>query len=124
MSNGNQSVCSSGTKLIFSCSGAADVGEIADRVARKITKDGVGTMFCMAGIGGRVEPIMKKTQSASKVVAIDGCELDCVKKCLQEAGFADFSHIRVTDLGMEKGKSAANETTVGIVVQAALALLA
>ena len=42
--------CSSGTKLIFACSGAADVGAVADQAARKLTKQGVGKMFCAAGL--------------------------------------------------------------------------
>ena len=46
--------CSAGPKLIFSCSGAADVGELADQTARKLTRNGDGKMFCLAGIGGRV----------------------------------------------------------------------
>ena len=54
-------VCRGGPKLIFACSGAADVGEIADRAARELTKNGLGKMFCLAGIGGRVGGIMKKT---------------------------------------------------------------
>jgi hypothetical protein len=33
----NENVCSGGPKLIFACSGAADVGEIADKAARKLT---------------------------------------------------------------------------------------
>ena len=69
-------------------------------------------MFCLAGLGGKVEPIMKKTASASKILAIDGCNLDCVKLCLQEAGFNEFEHLRVTDLGMEKGKSPATEENI------------
>jgi uncharacterized metal-binding protein len=36
--------CGGGTKLIYACSGAADVGEIADRVARKLRADGVARM--------------------------------------------------------------------------------
>ena len=31
--------CSGGPKLIFACSGVADVGEIADKAARKLTKE-------------------------------------------------------------------------------------
>jgi len=94
-----------GVSLIFACSGAADVGEISDRAARKMSKDGPGKMFCLVGIGGKVEPIMQKTSSASKILAIDGCGLDCVKNCLEQAGFTEFRHMRVTDIGMEKGKS-------------------
>jgi uncharacterized metal-binding protein len=94
-----------GVSLIFACSGAADVGEISDRAARKMSKDGPGKMFCLAGIGGKIEPIMKKTRSASKILAIDGCGLDCVKNCLEQTGFTEFCHLRITDIGIEKGKS-------------------
>lgn len=105
-------VCSGGPTLIFACSGAADVGEISDKAARQLSKDGIGAMFCLAGIGGKVEPIIKKTESASQILAIDGCNLDCVKSTLKQAGFDKFVHMRVTDLGMEKGKSPANEENV------------
>ena len=101
-----------GVKLIFACSGAADVGEIADLAARKLSKDGIGTMFCLAGVGGRVEPVMQKTKSASKILAIDGCELDCVKNCLRGAGLQEFEHLRVTDLGMRKGGSPATDENI------------
>ena len=115
MSGENSKVCEGGPTLIFACSGAADVGEISDRAARKMSKDGIGTMFCLAGIGGGIEQIMQKTSSASKILAIDGCGLDCVKGCLEQAGFAEFEHLRVTDLGMEKGKSPASEENVNAV---------
>ncbi len=78
--------CSGGPKLIFACSGAADVGEIADRTARQLTKEGAGKMFCTAGIGGRVSGIMKTTESADKILAIDGCPSNCVKNSLEQAG--------------------------------------
>lgn len=95
----------SGDKLIFACSGAADVGALSDQAARVLTKEGVGKMFCLAGIGGRVPGIMKTTEDASQILAIDGCNLDCVKKTLEQSGFNSFHHIRLTDLGLEKGKS-------------------
>ena len=119
----NENICSGGPKLIFACSGAADVGEISDKAARKLSKEGAGAMFCLAGLGGKVEPIMKKTASASKILAIDGCNLDCVKLCLQEAGFSDFEHMRVTDLGMEKGKSPATEENIEKVTAKAIEIL-
>src|SRR3972149_1841405 len=109
-------VCCSGPMLIFACSGAADVGEISDRAARKMTKDGTGRMFCLAGIGGRIDPIMKTTKQASKILALDGCPLNCVKNCLQQAGFGKFTHLQLADLGLEKGKSPANEDNIAKVV--------
>ena len=101
-----------GVSLIFACSGAADVGEISDRAARKMSKDGLGKMFCLAGIGGRVEPVMQKTRSASKILAIDGCGLDCVKNCLEQVGFTEFRHLQIAELGMEKGKSMPTDESI------------
>jgi uncharacterized metal-binding protein len=116
MSNENPCSNSNSPKLIFACSGAADVGEISDRAARNMSRDGAGKMFCLAGIGGRIEGIMKMTGTASKILAIDGCELDCVKNCLQQAGFDQFEHFRVTDLGLEKGKTTINDENIAKVV--------
>ncbi len=107
-----KSCCSGGPTLIFACSGAADVGEVSDQAARKLSKDGIGAMFCLVGVGGRVEPIMKKTRSASKILAIDGCPLNCVKGTLEQAGFNEFIHLQVADLELEKGKSPANDENV------------
>jgi uncharacterized metal-binding protein len=97
--------CAGAPKLIFACSGAADVGAVADQAARKMTKDGAGRMFCLAGIGGRVPGIMATTQSAAKILAIDGCPLNCVKNSLELAGFKKYEHLQLADLGMEKGKT-------------------
>jgi uncharacterized metal-binding protein len=123
MSEQKDNICEGGRKLIFACSGAADVGEISDRAARKMSKEGIGAMFCMAGIGGQVELIMQKTKSASKILAIDGCGLDCVKKSLELGGFNEFEHLRVTDLNMEKGSSPATDENIDKVVQKSDALL-
>ncbi|MCF7955995.1 MAG: putative zinc-binding protein [Phycisphaerae bacterium] len=116
MSKENTYACSGGAKLIFACSGAADVGAIADQAARKMTKEGIGKMFCSAGIGGRVSGIMKTAESADKILAIDGCPLNCVKNSLDLAGFKDFDHLQLADLGLEKGSSPATENNIDKVV--------
>jgi len=118
--NNRKNVCSAAPTLIFACSGAADVGAISDRGARKLTADGAGKMYCLAGIGGRVPGILQTTKEAEKILAIDGCPLDCTKLSLEEAGIAEFAHMRVTDLGLEKGKSPATDENIAAVVQAAL----
>jgi len=120
MANNKENVCCAAPTLIFSCSGAADVGAISDRAARKLTADGAGKMYCLAGIGGRVPGILKTTKEAEKILAIDGCPLDCTKLSLEEAGLMEFEHMTVTDLGLEKGKSPASDENIATVVQAAL----
>lgn len=115
--------CSAGPKLIFSCSGAADVGALADQAARKLNKEGAGKMFCLAGIGGRVSGIMKSTEAASSILAIDGCPLDCTKKSLEEAGFKQFNHLRLADLGFEKGKTEVDAESIAKVTRKAITYL-
>jgi uncharacterized metal-binding protein len=116
MSAEKSGVCCGGPKLVFACSGAADVGEISDRAARKLTKDGLGKMFCLTGIGGRIGGIMKTTEAASDILAIDGCDMDCTKNCMEQAGFTRFKHLRITDLGMEKGRTPVTEENIVKVV--------
>ncbi len=123
MSDSNTNVCTAAPTLIFACSGAADVGAVSDKAARELTAKGAGKMYCLAGIGGRVPGILKTTAEAEKILAIDGCPLDCVRLSLEEADFSEFRHMRVTDLGLEKGKSPATEKNIDRVVQAALDVL-
>jgi uncharacterized metal-binding protein len=123
MGSTNPHECAGGDKLIFACSGAADVGAISDLAARKMTRDGQGKMFCLTGVGGRIPGILDKTRAAARVLAIDGCPLDCARKTLEQAGFTGFAHIHVTDLGMEKGKTPVTDEHIETVANAAARLL-
>jgi len=89
--------------LIFPCSGAADVGELADRTARKLSKDGDGKIFCLAGVGGAIPSFIEKTKTAESILVIDGCPQDCGRKTLAREGITDIMHARLTDLGYAKG---------------------
>lgn len=119
MSENKSCSCCSAPKLIFACSGSADVGELADKAARKLMKDGKGRMFCLAGIGGRVSGIMKSTESASKVLVIDGCPLSCAKNCMNEAGFKDFEYINLSELGMQKASTEVSEKNIAVITEEA-----
>ena len=122
--NQKSCACGEGPKLIFSCSGAADVGALADQAARKLNREGAGKMYCLAGIGGRVSGIMKTTESAARILAIDGCPLNCVKNCLEQAGFTRFERLQLADLGFDKGKSPVNDENIAKVADRAAELLA
>ena len=94
------------------------MGAVADRVARKLTIDGVGKMYCTAGLGGKVSGILKTTEAADCIVALDGCSLNCAKLSLENAGFTDYIHIRVTDQGMEKGSTEVSDENIATVAEA------
>jgi uncharacterized metal-binding protein len=91
--------------LIFSCSGSADVGGIGDGAARRLSSEGVAKMFCLAGVGARIEHILSHAELAETLISVDGCENECSRKVLQAAGFQPAIHLRITDLGMEKGNT-------------------
>ena len=91
--------------FIFSCSGGADVGGIADGAARSLSASGIARMYCLAGVGARVEQIVTNAEAAEKLISVDGCDNDCSRKVLEAAGFHPALHVRITELGMEKGNT-------------------
>lgn len=109
--------------LVYACSGAADVGEIADRTARRLNASGDARMSCLAGIGARVSGLTASAAAAPALLAIDGCPHDCARKVLEAAGFAAVRHVRVTDLGFAKGKSPVDADAIERVRCAAVSLL-
>ena len=116
--------CCVAPKLIFSCSGGSDVGALADQEARKLTKEGKGKMYCLAGIGGRVSGIMATTESAAKIMVIDGCPIGCAKKTLEQAGFKKYLHLQLSDIGLQKGNSPGMPENIDKVCEKALGFLA
>ena len=81
--------------VIYACSGCSDAGELADRVARQLSREGIGEMSCLAGIGGRVKPLMMKGQKAQRIIVIDGCPLNCARHTLRLAGMTNVEHVEL-----------------------------
>ena len=42
--------CNTKSKLIYSCSGAANIEEMADQISRKLTKERYGNMTYLASV--------------------------------------------------------------------------
>jgi len=96
--------CSTETKLIYACSGASDVGEIADRVARKLRSEGFTKMTCLAGIGAGLSGYVQSAKGADMNITIDGCKTACAKKTLERIGVKPTSCI-LTGFGLVKGET-------------------
>lgn len=99
----NETTSANPKPIIYSCSGCSDAGELADKVARELNKRGVGEMSCLAGIGGRVKPLLLKAQRAQEIIVVDGCPLNCARHTLLNAGVTKFQHIALQTLGQRKG---------------------
>jgi uncharacterized metal-binding protein len=95
-------LCEPSEILIFPCSGGSNVGQIANQAGVKLTQEGIGNFFCLAGIGAHVSGMVESTKASKVIVAIDGCPVACAKKTLEHAGFNIDEYVQVTDLGIEK----------------------
>jgi len=89
--------------IVYACSGCSDAGEIADNVARRLTREGAAQMSCLAGIGGRVKSLVMKAENAERILVVDGCPLNCAAHTLKLAGFTKFDHLELHKIGIRKG---------------------
>ena len=110
--------------VVYACSGCSDAGELADRIARRLAGAGVAEMSCLAGVGGRVKPLMNKAAGAEHILAIDGCPLNCTRHTLELAGFKPSSHLELHRLGLRKGACPVTEDNIAAGVAAAQEMLA
>jgi uncharacterized metal-binding protein len=125
MNSQAQCTCQATPKLIFPCSGASDVGGLADRAARQMTLDLAGKMYCLAGIGGRVAGTMADTRAAAKVLVIDGCQQECARKTMELAGFCSFAHLQLErDFSFQKGATCVTAARIHQVAERGTELLA
>ncbi|OGS06934.1 MAG: hypothetical protein A2270_00670 [Elusimicrobia bacterium RIFOXYA12_FULL_51_18] len=107
-----QCACGGKAMLVFPCSGAADVGELADRSARLLSKETCVKLSCLAGVGANISGFIASANGADLVIALDGCPVACAKKTLETHGVKKFKHLKVTDCGFEKGKTVITERNI------------
>jgi uncharacterized metal-binding protein len=110
--------------LIFVCAGAADVGEITDRAARQLTREGKASLSCLASVAARDADIMFNVDLAAQVLLIDGCPKACAQKAFALAGLKNTRHLELSQLGLLKGNSASTAENIQTVVNRASQMLA
>ncbi len=98
--------CATGSNvMILACSGGSNVGQLSNQAAVELTREGVGKMFCLAGIGGQLSGFVQSARDVSEMVAIDGCSVGCAKAILEKAQVPLKTYLVLTDLGIEKNKN-------------------
>jgi uncharacterized metal-binding protein len=111
-------LCSSGNVKIVACSGASNVGQIANQAAIDLAKEKVGGFFCLAGVGAHIKGMVKSAKNADLMISIDGCPTQCAAKTLQHAEIEPAIQIIVTELGIEKSHDiAVDQKDCSIVVE-------
>ena len=107
--------CNTKSKLIYSCSGVANTGEIADQISRKLTKEGYGNMTCLASVGAHISGFIESAKEADENITIDGCATACAKKILEHIGVTPTKSYILTEMGVEKRKTPVTEEIISIV---------
>jgi uncharacterized metal-binding protein len=95
-------MCNSSDVRVVACSGASNVGQIANNAAIELAKEKIAGFFCLAGVGAHIEGMVKSGREADLMISIDGCPVQCAAKTLQHAEIEPAIQIIVTDLGIEK----------------------
>ena len=92
-----------GTKaVVYGCSGCSSAGQMANWLAVRLDREGRAEMSCIAGVGGGVAPLVRKAQTAERVIAIDGCPLHCALHCLRSRGVEPAVHVDLSKLEVRK----------------------
>jgi uncharacterized metal-binding protein len=105
-------MCGYSDVRVVACSGASNVGQIANQAAIDLAKEKVAGFFCLAGVGGHIKGLVKSAKEADLMVAIDGCPVQCSAKTLQHAEIEPAIQIIVTELGIEKSSNLALDEKV------------
>jgi uncharacterized metal-binding protein len=118
---GDTSAVTGGKKrIIFPCAGVANVGQVSNEAALRLTEEGYGTATCIALLGTGDAGLKQRIAEADEVVIIDGCPVICGAKIAQAQRVVPAQHIVITGLGIEKGLSRRfTEEDVETVVSAA-----
>ena len=104
--------CSSGkNRLVYACSGAANVGYLADQVARRLSLQGQGRMTCLAGISAHLDGFLRAAATAEVNLVIDGCPIACGRKTFDRLSLP-CQPVVLTDFGIEKGGTPITEDLI------------
>ena len=105
----------SGTNLVYSCSGAANTGLLADQVMRVLNREKIGASTCLAAVGADLSGFLESAKSAARNIVLDGCKVSCGKRIFEAKGLP-YTQFIMTDFGVEKGKTAITGNIVQDVV--------
>lgn len=114
--NSKSCLCGNGEYIVIACSGACDLGQISDLVARKLRDNKIRKMNCLAAVAADVKPTIEAFKEAN-LLLIDGCPVDCGKKILDKAGIENYKYLRMTDLGYVKGQTLVTKEVIDTVYE-------
>lgn len=89
MSNAEQSNPSFPCTAVLACAGTGNNGELGDKLARRLQKEGLAEMYSIAQIRAKISASSRLAMTP-KVLVIDGCHSGCASECLKDMGYSGF----------------------------------
>ena len=90
-------------RIILPCAGQANVGQLTNLAAIRLTEEGYGSIACVALLAIGSENLVANALNADEVVILDGCPMLCAKKIAGAPGVAAGQYLVMTELGVTKG---------------------
>lgn len=84
------------------CGGASNCGQGTSEAAVQLTREGVGEIFCLAGIGAHIPSMIETASRAKRICVVDGCSLQCARKTVEHAGLVVTDHLDLSREDLSK----------------------
>lgn len=100
-------------RVLYTCSGACDLGQITDLLGRKLRKNGYArsSCSCLASIGAGIQTYIDKTKASAEVICIDGCGIACASKMIKKIDIKPKIYT-LTSMGIPSGKVEISESLI------------
>ena len=100
----NSAAEQTGERIVYACSGVANTGYLADRIARRWMQNGIARMSCLAAVGAADDDFIQAASKADANIVIDGCPKACGKRIFA-AHRLGCTHLKTTDFDVIKGET-------------------
>ncbi|WP_171045303.1 putative zinc-binding protein [Pseudoalteromonas rubra] len=95
---------------IMSCSGCCHGGALSDDIAIILQQQGKVERVAVAAIAAGSPQHLKKIKQSGQLIAIDGCALQCIKRCLTACGIDGVIHFDIAKIVRELPDKAKRST--------------
>lgn len=103
-----------GKCIILACSGASKMGNLTDKIARRLNNSDSYSMSCLAKVAAHDSVLMNSLQQ-NEALVIDGCKTECAKKIMEEAWLSNYQYINLNDIEFIRNNNLESENIENLV---------
>ena len=99
-----QCLCECAEVIVIPCGGGSNCGQATSEAAVQLTDEGVGEVFCLAGLAAHLPEMLEVARQATRICVIDGCGLQCARRTVEHAGLAVTDHLDLSAENLAKSR--------------------